>query len=169
MCWQRYIQNAVKHLRWNFLLKYLATFSLWLFSCLVNWLNAVYKWKMHSYIFPSKIFDRVLNIPLGQYVWELVFRNFNSFFTNSFIPGRCLLLNFALLLQSLKKWLHDYRVKKKKSLYATIIKFNCSLSKHSNCLGFGMLSRSPGLNQFVPVLTFFTKNFLYSLDFSPSV
>ena len=68
---------------------------------------------MHSYIFPSKIFDRVLNIPLGQYVWELVFRNFNSFFTNSFIPGRCLLLNFALLLQNLKKWLHDYRVKKK--------------------------------------------------------
>ena len=55
---------------------------------------------MHSYIFPSKMFDRVLNIPLGQYVWELVFRKFNSFFTNLFIPGRCLLLNVALLLQS---------------------------------------------------------------------
>ena len=33
---------------------------------------------------------------------------------------------------------------------------------------FGMMSRCPGLNQFISAFRFFTKKFLYSLDFSPA-
>ena len=49
LCFQRRIQNRVKHIKWNLLQKYFAAFSRQFFS----------QWA------PSQMFDRVLNTPLS--------------------------------------------------------------------------------------------------------
>ena len=88
------------------------------------------------------MFDRVLNQPLGYYVWELVFGKFNLFFKKFIHRGKCLLLNFC--------WLQTYRAKKKEtfvicnyrlftrfwlfSLFPNSINENCELYFCTYCI-----------------------------------
>ena len=65
--------------------------------------------------------DRVLNKPLGQYVWELVFGKFNSFLQKFINPWGMFIVECYIF--------SGYGAREKKSsLYAIINKFDCSSS-----------------------------------------
>ena len=63
----------------------------------------------------------VLNEPQGQYVWELVFRKFNSFFHRSIYPWGMFIVEWYIFIGNIA----TDRVKN--SLNATSMKFDCSL------------------------------------------